>query len=211
MSRAQTSGHVFLHHVCGTTNEPQLQAGEARGRSLDGKVSRRSHLTSSGPLISRSFTLSRTLGLTPKQSIRNSKADFTFLVSWWAPNADAEAIRTMVDWQHWAFPWDDQFDEGHFKEDIAGAAADIIHMTSILDDSYPPIPEHTDMPLRYAFQQNWFRIRKVKSAFPPLAEDISDIHITACRTGVAAQVQDVPEALHAGRARSGQLTSQRSA
>lgn len=96
--------------------------------------------------------------------MRNAKADFAFLVSWWAPNADAEAIRTLVDWQHWAFPWDDQFDEGHFKEDMAGAAADIIHMTSILDDSYPPIPADTEMPIRYAFQQNWFRIRKVSPA-----------------------------------------------
>jgi hypothetical protein len=117
----------------------------------------------------------------------------------------------MVDWQHWAFPWDDQFDEGHFKADIAGAAADIIHMTSILDDSYPPIPEDTDMPLRYAFQQNWFRIRKVKSSMPPLTDNISDNDSTACRTGLTAQVQDVPKTLHAGRARSGQLASQRPA
>ncbi|KAK0387053.1 hypothetical protein NLU13_5366 [Sarocladium strictum] len=104
--------------------------------------------------------VARTLRLTPKQAMRNAKADFAFLVAWWAPNADAEALRTLIDWQHWAFPWDDMFDEGEFKDDLAGAAADIIDMTSILDDSYPPIPADTDKPIRYAFQQNWFAIRK---------------------------------------------------
>jgi len=99
--------------------------------------------------------------MTEKQAQRNARADFTFLVSWWAPNADAEALRTLVDWQHWAFPWDDQFDEGHLKNDLVKAAEDIIHMTSILDDSHPPIPENSPFPIRYAFQQNWFRIRQV--------------------------------------------------
>lgn len=98
--------------------------------------------------------------------MRNAKADFAFLVAWWAPNADAEALRTLIDWQHWAFPWDDMFDEGEFKDDLAGAAADIIDMTSILDDSYPPIPADTDKPIRYAFQQNWFAIRKVSTVIP---------------------------------------------
>jgi hypothetical protein len=110
--------------------------------------------------------------------MRNAKADFTFLVAYWAPNADAEALRTMVDWQHWAFPWDDLFDEGHFKEDLPAAAADIIHMTSILDDSHPPIPADTDMPIRYAFQQNWYAIRKVCSiqsedSVDPVTNDVN--------------------------------------
>ncbi|KAH8844670.1 hypothetical protein MCOR27_011710 [Pyricularia oryzae] len=103
----------------------------------------------------------RTLNLTPLQALRNSKADFTFLVSWWAPSADAEAVRTMVDWQHWAFPWDDQFDEGHLKLDLPGAAAEVVNMTALLDDSHPALSlgqPGTD-PIQYAFQQNWYRIR----------------------------------------------------
>lgn len=104
--------------------------------------------------------MARTLRLTPKQAIGYAKADFTFLVSWWAPNADAEALRIMADWQHWAFPWDDLFDEGHFKENLLGAAEEIIHMTSILDDTHPEVPADTEIPIRYAFQQNWYAIRK---------------------------------------------------
>lgn len=82
-------------------------------------------------------------------------------MSWWAPSADAEAVRTMVDWQHWAFPWDDQFDEGHLKLDLPGAAAEVVNMTALLDDSHPALSlgqPGTD-PIQYAFQQNWYRIR----------------------------------------------------
>ncbi|TEA14390.1 (+)-eremophilene synthase [Colletotrichum sidae] len=96
--------------------------------------------------------IAETLGLNAKQAARNARADFTYLVSWWAPCCDAEALRTMVDWQHWAFPWDDQFDEGHLKEDLYGAAQNIIQMTSILDDCHPPVSRAED-PIAYAFQR----------------------------------------------------------
>lgn len=39
--------------------------------------------------------------MSEKQATRNSRADFTYLVSWWAPDCDAEALRNMVDWNHW--------------------------------------------------------------------------------------------------------------
>lgn len=45
-------------------------------------------------------------------------------------------------------------------EDLHAAAEEIIHMTSILDDSHPPLtPEQN--PIRYAFQVNWYRFREV--------------------------------------------------
>ncbi|CAJ2505787.1 Uu.00g131810.m01.CDS01 [Anthostomella pinea] len=107
--------------------------------------------------------IAETLGYDEKAARRNAGADFTYLVSFWAPQCDAEALRTMVDWQHWncskAFPWDDQFDEGHLKTDLQGAAEEIIHMTSLLDDSHPPISPD-EYPIRYAFQVNWYSIRK---------------------------------------------------
>ncbi|KAI1337721.1 isoprenoid synthase domain-containing protein [Xylariaceae sp. FL0016] len=103
--------------------------------------------------------IAQTLGYDEKTSRRNSRADFTYLISFWVPNCDAEALRTMVDWQHWAFPWDDQFDEGHLKEDLQAAAEEIIHMTSLLDDSHPLISPD-EYPIRHAFQVNWLNIRK---------------------------------------------------
>lgn len=103
--------------------------------------------------------IAETLSMSEKQSARNSRADFTYLVSWWAPDCDAEALRNMVDWNHWAFPWDDQFDEGHLKEDLHGAARNIINMTSILDDCHPPV-SHDEDPIGYAFQVNWRNIQK---------------------------------------------------
>ena len=39
-----------------------------------------------------------------KQAERNSRCDFAYLVSWWAPDCDAEALRNLVDWNHWVSP-----------------------------------------------------------------------------------------------------------
>lgn len=32
---------------------------------------------------------------------KNSRVDFCYLVSIWAPNADEDALRMMMDWNHW--------------------------------------------------------------------------------------------------------------
>ncbi|KAH9236440.1 hypothetical protein K456DRAFT_1721796 [Colletotrichum gloeosporioides 23] len=103
--------------------------------------------------------IAKTLGLNDEQKSRHSRADFAYLVSWWAPKCDAEALRTMVDWQNWAFVWDDQFDEGHLKEDLHAAACNIINMTSILDDCHPLVSRDDD-PIAYACQVNWRSIQK---------------------------------------------------
>lgn len=54
-----------------------------------------------------------------------------------------------------------EFDEGHLKEDLHGAARNIINMTSILDDCHPPVAREED-PIGYAFQVNWRNIQKVR-------------------------------------------------
>ncbi|KAH8668900.1 isoprenoid synthase domain-containing protein [Xylariales sp. PMI_506] len=104
--------------------------------------------------------VAKSLGYSEKQSKRNAKADFTYLVAHWSANCDAEALRTMVDWQHWAFPFDDEFDEGKFKEDMLSASEEIIHMTSLLDDAYPPLSFGSEHPVRYGCQLNWYYIKK---------------------------------------------------
>jgi hypothetical protein len=36
-----------------------------------------------------------------KTSQKNSRVDLCYLASIWAPNADEEALRMMLDWNHW--------------------------------------------------------------------------------------------------------------
>ncbi|KAK7978093.1 isoprenoid synthase domain-containing protein [Apiospora saccharicola] len=96
--------------------------------------------------------IAKTLGYDKGAAHRNSRADFTYLVSWWAPRCDAEALRTMVDWQHW-------FDEGHLKDDVFQAANNIIQTLSVLDDNYPIISRDTD-PMSHAFQVSWHSFKK---------------------------------------------------
>ncbi|KAK8017298.1 isoprenoid synthase domain-containing protein [Apiospora rasikravindrae] len=103
------------------------------------------------------------LGYSEKQAARNSRADFAYMVSWWVgPHCDADTLRTLIDWNHW-------FDEGHLKDDIYGAAREIIHMMSLLDNGHPGITREED-PLGYIFQHVYrklqkYRYRKCKSLY----------------------------------------------
>ncbi|KAK2754618.1 terpene synthase metal binding domain protein [Colletotrichum kahawae] len=117
--------------------------------------------------------IAKTLGLNDEQKSRHSRADFAYLVSWWAPSCDTEALRTMVDWQNWAFVWDDQFDEGHLKEDLHAAASNIINMTSILDDCHPPICREDD-PIAYASRIACLKLSNIDTKPEPSIADLSD-------------------------------------
>ncbi|KAM5517969.1 terpene synthase metal binding domain protein [Fusarium oxysporum f. sp. phaseoli] len=63
---------------------------------------------------------------------KNRKADFCFCASAMASHADAEALRTMVDWLNWIF----YFDEGQLDRD---------------QEQYP---------MRYLFRTIWDRVKK---------------------------------------------------
>lgn len=39
---------------------------------------------------------------------KNSKMDFCYLASVFAPHADEEALRVVVDWMEWIFLFDDR-------------------------------------------------------------------------------------------------------
>ncbi|KAK8032164.1 isoprenoid synthase domain-containing protein [Apiospora arundinis] len=120
-----------------------------------------------------------------KQAARNSRADFAYMVSWWVgPHCDAECLRTMIDWNHWAFYWDDQFDEGHLKHDLYGAARNIIHMMSLLDDGHPGITPEED-PLGYIFQHVYRRVQKRAS---PVVQYRYKKYVEQYMLGVLAQV-----------------------
>ncbi|KAI8624673.1 Presilphiperfolan-8-beta-ol synthase [Xylariaceae sp. FL1651] len=90
---------------------------------------------------------------------RNAKADFAYMNAIWAPDADEEAFRMMVDWHHWVFAFDDQFDEGHLKDDPSLAQAEIDATIAIMTDEQAPISIESN-PIRHVFQTTWKRLQK---------------------------------------------------
>ncbi|KAI1746642.1 Presilphiperfolan-8-beta-ol synthase [Xylaria castorea] len=90
---------------------------------------------------------------------RNAKADFAYMNAIWAPHADEEAYRMMVDWHHWVFAFDDQFDEGHLSDDSDLAQQEINATIAIMSDEHPPIPKKEN-PIRHVFQTTWKRLQK---------------------------------------------------
>ncbi|KAK7954637.1 hypothetical protein PG988_015331 [Apiospora saccharicola] len=125
------------------------------------------------------------LGYSEKQAARNSRADFAYMVSWWVgPDCDAETLRTLIDWNHWAFYWDDQFDEGHLKDDIYGSAREIIRMMSLLDDGHPGTSREED-PLGYIFQHVY---RTFQNRASPVLQYRYKKYIEQYMLGVLAQV-----------------------
>ncbi|KAK8077969.1 hypothetical protein PG996_004139 [Apiospora saccharicola] len=53
----------------------------------------------------------------------------------------------------------EEFDEGHLKDDVFQAANNIIQTLSVLDDNYPIISRDTD-PMSHAFQVSWHSFKK---------------------------------------------------
>ncbi|KAL9570063.1 hypothetical protein ACKAV7_005784 [Fusarium commune] len=90
---------------------------------------------------------------------KNRKADFCFCASAMAPHADAEALRTMVDWLNWIFYFDDDFDEGQLDRDPVAAEKEIRHTLAVLEDG-SETPDRERYPLRYLFRTIWDRVKK---------------------------------------------------
>ncbi|KAI1206482.1 Presilphiperfolan-8-beta-ol synthase [Annulohypoxylon truncatum] len=106
--------------------------------------------------------LARTFGQSGKWATKNSKTDYAYLASMWAPTCDEEALRTIVDWMHWASYFDDQFDEGHLSKDLLAAREEIGIAIEIMEGTQKQyVPEES--PIRYIFQTAWERIRKRSS------------------------------------------------
>ncbi|KAI0007135.1 isoprenoid synthase domain-containing protein [Xylariaceae sp. FL0662B] len=106
--------------------------------------------------------ISRVFNLTEEKARKNAQADFAYMNAIWAPKADDIALRVMIDWHHWVFAFDDQFDEGHLNSDPVKAAEEIIYTLALLDDVHP-IVTLEENPLRHVFQHTWFRYRERSS------------------------------------------------
>ncbi|KAL9599822.1 MAG: hypothetical protein Q9219_003608 [cf. Caloplaca sp. 3 TL-2023] len=115
---------------------------------------------------------------------RNSRVDLCYLASMWAPYADEDALRMMLDWNHWvgirygSFEWNAEiaaylerssfstivkFDEGHLKWDLAAAKVEIEGTLAVLTEAYPPIRMEDDK-LKWMFQRCWFRLKKIQNS-----------------------------------------------
>ncbi|KAI1080884.1 isoprenoid synthase domain-containing protein [Whalleya microplaca] len=104
--------------------------------------------------------ISMVFNLNEEQAQKNTEANFALMNAMWAPNAGDAALRVMIDWHHWVFAFDDQFDEGPLNSDPVKAAEEIIYTLALLDDVHPQVsPEEN--PLRHVFQSTWFRYREV--------------------------------------------------
>ncbi len=57
--------------------------------------------TQNPPSEVKTDRISRLLGESDKWAARNSKVDLAYLASIWAPFCDENALRMMVDWNHW--------------------------------------------------------------------------------------------------------------
>lgn len=94
-------------------------------------------------------------------SAKNASIELGFLCSTWAPTANADALRTLFDYNHWVFLFDDQFDEGHLKDDPQAALREIETLADIMDGSFR-IVEADDMnPIWYLWQTVCDRVKKV--------------------------------------------------
>ncbi|KAL6852143.1 terpenoid synthase [Trichoderma novae-zelandiae] len=101
-----------------------------------------------------------------------NKTDFGFAAAIWAPSAEEDRFRTVVDWANWVFYFDDQFDEGHLANDPVGAQEEVDAILAILDDE--PSDTHADKPLIYVFRSIWDRIKM--GAAPDLRERWKEAH-----------------------------------
>ncbi|CDM27661.1 Presilphiperfolan-8-beta-ol synthase [Penicillium roqueforti FM164] len=97
-----------------------------------------------------------------KWASRNTRVDLAYLASIWAPTCDQEALRMMIDWNHWVFLFDDQFDEGHLSRDPEAAQEEINRTLEIMEDTQPPV-RWDDNPIRFVFQTTWDRLKQIRA------------------------------------------------
>ncbi|KAF5563413.1 salicylate 1-monooxygenase [Fusarium phyllophilum] len=107
------------------------------------------------------------------EAAKNRKADFCFCASAMAPHADAEALRTMVDWLNWIFYFDDDFDEGQLDRDPVAAEKEIRHTLAVLEDG-SEIPDREQYPLRYLIRTIWDRVKE--RAYPDVQKQFKITH-----------------------------------
>ncbi|KAJ9138714.1 Terpene synthase metal binding domain protein [Pleurostoma richardsiae] len=105
----------------------------------------------------------KTLRLGEKEARKIPKMGLTYLGGVWVSEADEEALRMVVDWLHWVFFFDDQFDEGHLKEDPVKAAEEVSATLALMNDDHPIVTVEQN-PLRHVFQSTWKRFQMLDTS-----------------------------------------------
>ncbi|MCJ1269147.1 hypothetical protein MMC22_009036 [Lobaria immixta] len=105
--------------------------------------------------------VSKNCQLSPKESRRISKANFSYFIAIMAREAGPDEYRTICDWGNWVFPFDDMFDEGSLKDDPERAGQEMQNLLAAMEttDSEKALPQSS--PLVEAHNSIWFRIAKL--------------------------------------------------
>ncbi|RYC58180.1 hypothetical protein CHU98_g8017 [Xylaria longipes] len=142
-------------------SEPPKQLGGRRSVRIPDFFS---SIMASRPVVNPNYSkvktegdrwISRVMKMDQKTSAKNARADFCYLASTWAPHADEEALRMLLDWCNW-------FDEGHLKSNPFAAQDEVDRTMAIMENGAPFI-EPEENPIRYVFQTCWHRVQKSAS------------------------------------------------
>ncbi|KAK4444001.1 isoprenoid synthase domain-containing protein [Podospora aff. communis PSN243] len=95
-----------------------------------------------------------------KWALKNAKVDLAFLASAWCYTCDESTLGVSMDWNHWVFLFDDQFDEGHLMVDPAAAAEEIEKTVAVMEGSLRVAWKES--PVRYLMQTISDSVRKVR-------------------------------------------------
>ncbi|KAL5370952.1 Cell wall endo-beta-1,3-glucanase [Paraphaeosphaeria sporulosa] len=95
--------------------------------------------------------IARHMGFDKTAATRNAQTDLCYLASMWSPTAPEDRLDMMVDWNHWVFFFDDEFDEGQFKMDLPAAAEEVKQTIAIMEEHGPRYDSDSNL-LRYIFQ-----------------------------------------------------------
>ncbi|KAF1964544.1 Presilphiperfolan-8-beta-ol synthase [Bimuria novae-zelandiae CBS 107.79] len=103
------------------------------------------------------------MGFDKKTATKNAQADLCYLASIWSSTASEERLVMMLDWNHWVFIFDDEFDEGHLKTDLPAAEEEIKQTLAIMEGNAPRYSPTSDR-VRYIFQTCCDRIKATSSS-----------------------------------------------
>ncbi|KAF6804145.1 hypothetical protein CSOJ01_10409 [Colletotrichum sojae] len=98
--------------------------------------------------------ISSVMNFDKAMAAKNAKADFCYLACMWSPEASEDQMATMMEWNYWVFFFDDQFDEGHLKEDPVAAAEETEATMAIMTGGAPRYTPQSN-PVRHLFQKCW--------------------------------------------------------
>ncbi|KAK0613228.1 isoprenoid synthase domain-containing protein [Immersiella caudata] len=89
---------------------------------------------------------------------KNAKVDLAFLASAWCFTCDGGTLDLAMDWNHWVFLFDDQFDEGHLMTDLTAAEDEIEKTVAVMRGTLRVSAK--ELPVRYMMQTISDGVRK---------------------------------------------------